>query len=258
MSTTPSAACRTTTRRISAATSGSVRSARALYPTDWPRVLLIDEIDKGDLDLPNDLLNVLEDGFFEIPELARAKHRRGRGEGSRHGERAPITAGRAQQAVPVHRHDQQRRARVSGAVPASVHPGHHPAAALRRIEGDCQRAHRVAPRARAGGIARHDDRELSAPCARPRTWRPISCSTPRSWCSVMDGRAAARSHPESSREHGDVQAARQATLDDGVDLMRLARHATRGARRSTYVTCSTRCGLRRGLTDRTARRSPLS
>jgi MoxR-like ATPase len=46
----------------------------ALYSTAWPRVLLIDEIDKGDLDLPNDLLNVLEDGYFEIPELARAKH----------------------------------------------------------------------------------------------------------------------------------------------------------------------------------------
>jgi MoxR-like ATPase len=45
----------------------------ALYPTDWPRVLLIDEIDKGDLDLPNDLLNVLEDGFYDVPELARAK-----------------------------------------------------------------------------------------------------------------------------------------------------------------------------------------
>ena len=45
----------------------------ALYPTAWPRVLLIDEVDKGDLDLPNDLLNVLEDGYFDIPELARAK-----------------------------------------------------------------------------------------------------------------------------------------------------------------------------------------
>jgi MoxR-like ATPase len=45
----------------------------ALYPTRWPRVLLIDELDKGDIDLPNDLLNVLEDGHFEIPELARAK-----------------------------------------------------------------------------------------------------------------------------------------------------------------------------------------
>lgn len=44
----------------------------ALYPCSWPRALLIDEIDKGDLDLPNDLLNVLEEGHFEIPELSRA------------------------------------------------------------------------------------------------------------------------------------------------------------------------------------------
>jgi MoxR-like ATPase len=43
----------------------------ALYPTSWPRVPLIDEIDKGDLDLPNDLLDVLEEGTFEITELAR-------------------------------------------------------------------------------------------------------------------------------------------------------------------------------------------
>jgi MoxR-like ATPase len=39
--------------------------------TDRPRVLLIDEIDKSDLDLPNDLLHVLEDGRFHIPELTR-------------------------------------------------------------------------------------------------------------------------------------------------------------------------------------------
>ncbi|MER5770782.1 MoxR family ATPase [Streptomyces sp. NPDC001985] len=36
-----------------------------------PRALLIDEIDKSDLDLPSDLLDVLERGEFEIPELAR-------------------------------------------------------------------------------------------------------------------------------------------------------------------------------------------
>ncbi|MEU7868853.1 MoxR family ATPase [Dactylosporangium sp. NPDC049140] len=35
------------------------------------RALLIDEIDKGDLDLPSDLLEVLERGEFEIPELVR-------------------------------------------------------------------------------------------------------------------------------------------------------------------------------------------
>jgi len=36
-----------------------------------PRVLLIDEIDKSDIDLPNDLLHIFEEGKFEIPELAR-------------------------------------------------------------------------------------------------------------------------------------------------------------------------------------------
>jgi len=43
----------------------------ALLPYELPRVLLIDELDKSDIDLPNDLLNVLEDGEYEIPELAR-------------------------------------------------------------------------------------------------------------------------------------------------------------------------------------------
>ncbi|MBV8068619.1 MAG: MoxR family ATPase [Acidobacteriaceae bacterium] len=47
----------------------------ALHNTSWPRALLIDEIDKSDLDLPNDLLNVFEDGSFPIPELARAQNR---------------------------------------------------------------------------------------------------------------------------------------------------------------------------------------
>ncbi len=37
----------------------------------YPRVLLIDEIDKSDIDLPNDLLHLFEEGEFEIPELAR-------------------------------------------------------------------------------------------------------------------------------------------------------------------------------------------
>ncbi|WP_369237138.1 AAA family ATPase [Streptomyces sp. R21] len=44
----------------------------ALLPYGRPRALLIDEIDKSDLDLPNDLLNILEEGQYEIPELARA------------------------------------------------------------------------------------------------------------------------------------------------------------------------------------------
>ncbi len=45
----------------------------ALYPRQQhkPRVLLIDEIDKSDIDLPNDLLDLFEQGEFEIPELSR-------------------------------------------------------------------------------------------------------------------------------------------------------------------------------------------
>lgn len=43
----------------------------ALLPSTRPRALLVDEIDKSDVDLPNDLLNVFERGEFEIPELAR-------------------------------------------------------------------------------------------------------------------------------------------------------------------------------------------
>jgi MoxR-like ATPase len=43
----------------------------ALLPWKTPRVLLVDEIDKSDVDLPNDLLSVFEDGEYVIPELAR-------------------------------------------------------------------------------------------------------------------------------------------------------------------------------------------
>ncbi|GAP50095.1 AAA family ATPase [Streptomyces azureus] len=51
----------------------------ALLPYDRPRALLVDEIDKSDLDLPNDLLNVLEEGQYEIPELVRAARHCGDG-----------------------------------------------------------------------------------------------------------------------------------------------------------------------------------
>ena len=49
----------------------------AFLPSLYPRVLLIDEIDKSDLNLPNDLLNLFEEGEFEIRELVRRKRRRG-------------------------------------------------------------------------------------------------------------------------------------------------------------------------------------
>ncbi|MBS9386597.1 MAG: hypothetical protein HEQ24_21225 [Dolichospermum sp. BR01] len=48
-----------------------IKLLRALLPSDKPRVLLIDEIDKSDIDLPNDLLHIFEEGEFEIPELRR-------------------------------------------------------------------------------------------------------------------------------------------------------------------------------------------
>ena len=49
----------------------------ALIASERPRVLLIDELDKSDIDLPNDLLNVLEEGRFNIPELERIADRPG-------------------------------------------------------------------------------------------------------------------------------------------------------------------------------------
>jgi MoxR-like ATPase len=45
----------------------------AFLPTALPRVLLIDELDKSEVDLPNDLLSIFEEGQFAIPELARIR-----------------------------------------------------------------------------------------------------------------------------------------------------------------------------------------
>ncbi|MGC5038339.1 MULTISPECIES: AAA family ATPase [unclassified Streptomyces] len=47
----------------------------ALLPRAVPRVLLVDEIDKADMDLAGDLLSVFEDGEYRIPELARVRSR---------------------------------------------------------------------------------------------------------------------------------------------------------------------------------------
>jgi MoxR-like ATPase len=47
----------------------------AFLPSHYPRVLLIDEIDKSDLNLPNDLLNLFEEGEFSIPELQRRQRK---------------------------------------------------------------------------------------------------------------------------------------------------------------------------------------
>ncbi len=68
----------------------------ALVPNERPRVLLVDELDKGDVDLPNDLLTVFEEGEFEIPELARLPEDQSVVDvlTARAGERATVRRGR--------------------------------------------------------------------------------------------------------------------------------------------------------------------
>ncbi|MEU2161903.1 MoxR family ATPase [Streptomyces chengbuensis] len=71
----------------------------ALLPSERPRVLLIDELDKSDIDLPNDLLNVLEEGEFGIPELERVADRLPDGRAqvlTDDGTKATVTGGRVQ------------------------------------------------------------------------------------------------------------------------------------------------------------------
>ncbi len=67
-----------------------------------PRVLLIDEIDKSDIDLPDDLLQIFEEGRFEIPELKRIAKQK------------PL--------VDVRTYDQKIRTINNGFVPCTVFP----------------------------------------------------------------------------------------------------------------------------------------
>ena len=68
----------------------------ALLPYRRPRVLLIDELDKSDIDLPNDLLTIFEEGEYEIPELSRISAEFPQVRVRTHGgdQHAPITDGR--------------------------------------------------------------------------------------------------------------------------------------------------------------------
>ena len=80
---TRSGACRTRagatagpmTRVQSSATTWASGLGTALLPYEHPRVLLIDEMDKSDVDLPNDLLNLFEYPEYRIPELTRVADR---------------------------------------------------------------------------------------------------------------------------------------------------------------------------------------
>ena len=54
---------------------GPLGTALAPRPAgNRPRILLIDELDKSDVDLPNDLLDLFEEGCFDIDELVRIKN----------------------------------------------------------------------------------------------------------------------------------------------------------------------------------------
>jgi DNA polymerase III delta prime subunit len=63
----------------------------AFLPWKQPRVLLIDEIDKSDIQLPNELLSLFEEGSYEIPPLQREVDR-ARREAKRQGTPAPDPA----------------------------------------------------------------------------------------------------------------------------------------------------------------------
>ncbi|MGN9762335.1 AAA family ATPase [Streptomyces sp. SD31] len=57
---------------------GSVRLGplgTALLPRRLPRVVLVDDLDRGGFDLPDELLAVLEDGGFTLPELLGSAER---------------------------------------------------------------------------------------------------------------------------------------------------------------------------------------
>jgi MoxR-like ATPase len=69
----------------------------ALLPYSRPRVLLIDELDKSDLDFPNDLLTLFEDGEYEISELVRIADEQPRCLVlPADGDRVPVHGGRVQ------------------------------------------------------------------------------------------------------------------------------------------------------------------
>ncbi|MEU5520839.1 AAA family ATPase [Streptomyces sp. NPDC047860] len=68
----------------------------ALLPYDRPRVLLVDELDKSDIDLPNDLLHVLENGSYDVPELVRDAADTARVHTSDPGSRADVRDGRVE------------------------------------------------------------------------------------------------------------------------------------------------------------------
>ncbi|MFI9005388.1 AAA family ATPase [Streptomyces sp. NPDC053541] len=68
----------------------------ALLPWRRPRVLLVDELDKSDVDLPNDLLHIFEEGAYRVPELERLAQSQRKVEVATadHDHRVTVTGGR--------------------------------------------------------------------------------------------------------------------------------------------------------------------
>ena len=74
----------------------------ALLPGTEPRVLLIEDLDRSDEDLPEDLLDILEGREFEIPELAALRGLRVAVRAYDSDERAVIERGRVRcNAIPI-------------------------------------------------------------------------------------------------------------------------------------------------------------
>jgi hypothetical protein len=169
----------------------------AMLPADRPRVLLIDELDKSDVDLPNDLLNVFEEGRYDIPQMTRLPESMPRvpvmtADPDRKAtiERGQITL----PGIPDRRHHQQRRAGVPARVPAPLRAGQHPDPRLRQA-----RRHRGRP-SRAGRL--RAARATATQAADADAWGTGAAPRRR----ALAGRGAGR---RLQRVHGDRVAYRR-------------------------------------------------
>ena len=100
------------------------------FQSDGPAVVLIDEIDKADIEFPNDLLRELDRMEFHVYETQQTIHAQ------------PSAAGR---------HHQQQREGAAGRVPAPMLLPLHP---LSRSRDDDAHRRRAFPRAEEGAAAR--------------------------------------------------------------------------------------------------------
>jgi len=84
----------------------------AFLPLEKPRVLLIDEIDKSDLQLPNELLHLFEEGSFTIPQLRREFRQRKKD--LRQGDNLPEDQAPGDDAAELDTDDAETPARIYG------------------------------------------------------------------------------------------------------------------------------------------------